>query len=166
MPRSPPSTPASRSTPASSTSPRAPPCRPAAETVPLPTPANERSIGFLFDEYLKANADKLAPKTLKDYRLKIGTTLAAIAELRGKTLASIRFLDITYLKEPAEGSGLPFQLLDAYDHLLATKGANMARASLTATSAWLSWVKFKKRLLAGPNPCLSIKCETVDGRRP
>ena len=130
----------------------------------LHTPVSHRSIGYLLDTYLTEGVTKLSPKSLKDYEGKIRATLQTIAGLNRKDLSAIRAADIILLKEPDEGSGLPFHLLDAYDHLLKTKGPNWSRACLTATSAWLSWVKFKKRLLAGPNPCLSIKCETVEGR--
>ena len=134
--------------------------------IALPTPASEKSIGYLLDKYLEhgENTGTLSPKTIKDYRLKITATLTAIGELRGKSLTAIRACEIDLLKRPGEGSGLPFHLLDAYDHLLANKGANWSRSCLTATSAWISWVQFNKSLMAGLNPCLSIKRRTVEGR--
>jgi hypothetical protein len=129
-----------------------------------PAASNRKTIGYLFDLYFEEIAKTKAEKTVRDYRLKLGVTLQTIGELRGKSLDAVRACNIELLYEPRQGTGEPFHLRDAYKHMLATRGVHMSKGCITAASAWLSWVKFEKYLLEGPNPCLSIKCVAPKGR--
>jgi hypothetical protein len=128
--------------------------------------AGAASIGALIDAFLADPMPRtraLAPKTLADYKSKLGRLVALMAESQRKTPELLRSLNVAVLMPPPPGCGDPFLLDDGYRLMRTAAGEHMAHGAMLAASAWLSWVVRRKRLLPF-NPCDHVARAQPAGR--
>lgn len=128
-------------------------------------PNDERSIGWLYDEYISKL--ELRAWTVADYTVKIRVMLETIAELRRVSLDDLRAQDIELLRPPkfGDGPGARYDLDLAYQHIKKTRGVAMGKGCVAATSAWFKWIKFKRWTWEGENPCRMVQTEMPKGRK-
>lgn len=130
---------------------------------------NPRSIGTLRDAYYASPGfSRLADKTQRDYKSKIGRLLEVIAAEKdaaklAKKVAIVEALDIDILLPPAFDAPGDFELELAYETLRSEAGDSMAYGVLAATSAWLTWCVKKKRIWP-TNPAALVERGAPDGR--